>query len=180
MMNLDDNHADGMDWLEAELEDMLNEDYELEMSEPALSIELRRIYKKKHPSALDRRVYFRALLSLQAELSKLQDWVVKTGEKIVVIFEDRDSAGKGGAIKRITQRLNPRRCRVVALAKPSERERSQWYFQRYVPHLPAGGEIALFDRSGYNRSGVERVMGFATPQGKNAAIEPLLGSAIII
>jgi polyphosphate kinase 2 len=163
-MNHDDNHVDGMDWLEAELADMLDEDYELEMSEPALSMELRRIYQKHHPAALDRKVYFRALLSLQAELIKLQDWVVQTGEKIVVIFEGRDSAGKGGAIKRITQRLNPRVCRVVALAKPTERERSQWYFQRYVPHLPAGGEIVLFDRSWYNRSGVERVMGFATPE----------------
>ena len=159
----DNCNVDAMDWLDAELADMLDEDYELEMSEPTLSLELRRIYKKKHPSTLDRRVYFKALLNLQAELIKLQDWVVKTGEKIVVIFEGRDSAGKGGAIKRITQRLNPRVCRVVALAKPSDRERTQWYFQRYVPHLPAGGEIALFDRSWYNRSGVERVMGFASP-----------------
>ena len=162
--NYDNRNVDGMDWLDAELADMLDEDYELEMSEPALSIELRRIYKKKHPSTLDRRVYFRALLNLQAELIKLQDWVVKTGEKIVVIFEGRDSAGKGGAIKRITQRLNPRVCRVVALATPSDRERTQWYFQRYVPHLPAGGEIVLFDRSWYNRSGVERVMVFASPE----------------
>jgi polyphosphate kinase len=159
----DNRNVDAMDWLDAELADMLDEDYELEMSEPALSLELRRIYNKKHPPTLDRKVYFRALLNLQAELIKLQDWVVKTGEKIVVIFEGRDSAGKGGAIKRITQRLNPRVCRVVALAKPSDRERTQWYFQRYVPHLPAGGEIALFDRSWYNRSGVERVMGFASP-----------------
>ena len=162
--NYDNRNVDGMDWLDAELADMLDEDYELEMSEPALSIELRRIYKKKHPSTLDRRVYFRALLNLQAELIKLQDWVVKTGEKIVVIFEGRDSAGKGGAIKRITQRLNPRVCRVVALATPSDRERTQWYCQRYVPHLPAGGEIVLFDRSWYNRSGVERVMDFASPE----------------
>jgi polyphosphate kinase len=160
----DNRNVDAMDWLDAELADMLDEDYELEMSEPALSIELRRIYKKKHPATLDRRVYFRALLNLQAELIKLQDWVVATGDKIVVIFEGRDSAGKGGAIKRITQRLNPRVCRVVALAKPSDRERTQWYFQRYVPHLPAGGEIVLFDRSWYNRSGVERVMDFASPE----------------
>lgn len=162
-MKHDDSNIDGRDWLEAELEDMLDEDYELEMSEPALSMELRRIYNKKHPSTLDRNVYFSALLHLQAELIKLQDWVVDTGEKIVVLFEGRDAAGKGSAIKRITQRLNPRVCRVVALAKPSERERTQWYFQRYAPHLPAGGEIVLFDRSWYNRSGVERVMGFATP-----------------
>jgi len=154
-------NAEGVDWLEAELEDMLDEDYELELSEPALSLELRRIYKEKHPSALDHKRYFKALLTLQAELIKLQDWVVANDEKIVVIFEGRDSAGKGGAIKRITQRLNPRVCRVVALPKPNDREKTQWYFQRYVPHLPAGGEIVLFDRSWYNRSGVERVMGFA-------------------
>ncbi|WP_416274502.1 polyphosphate kinase 2 [Lamprobacter sp.] len=151
-----------MDWLKAELEAELDEDYELELSEPALSLELRRIYKKRHPQTLDRVTYFKALLTLQAELIKLQDWVEHTGEKIAVIFEGRDAAGKGGVIKRITQRLNPRVCRVVALTKPSERERTQWYFQRYVPHLPSGGEIVLFDRSWYNRSGVERVMGFAT------------------
>jgi polyphosphate kinase 2 len=125
-------------------------------------LELRKIYKEKHPDTLDRYTYFRSLLKLQSELIKLQDWVVETGEKILVIFEGRDSAGKGGAIKRITQRLNPRVCRVVALNKPSEREQTQWYFQRYVPHLPSGGEIVLFDRSWYNRSGVERVMGFAS------------------
>ena len=163
---MDQNSAnfDGMDWLKAELDAELDEDYELELSEPALSLELRRIYKKRHPQTLDRATYFKALLSLQAELIKLQDWVEHTGEKIAVIFEGRDAAGKGGVIKRITQRLNPRVCRVVALTKPSERERTQWYFQRYVPHLPSGGEIVLFDRSWYNRSGVERVMGFATPQ----------------
>ena len=103
-----------------------------------------------------------ALLALQAELIKLHDWVSYRKEKLVIVFEGRDSAGKGGVIKRITQRLNPRVCRVVALPAPTERERTQWYFQRYVPHLPAGGEIVLFDRSWYNRSGVERVMGFAT------------------
>lgn len=157
-----DSSIEGMDWLKAELDDTLDEDYELEMSEPALSMELRRIYKRKHPPTIDRPTYFKALLTLQAELIKLQDWVEHTGEKIAVLFEGRDSAGKGGVIKRITQRLNPRVCRVVALQKPTERERTQWYFQRYVPHLPSGGEIALFDRSWYNRSGVERVMGFAT------------------
>ena len=148
--------------LEAELEDTLDEDYELEISEPALSMELRKIYRRKRPSGIDRKDYFRALLTLQAELIKLQDWVQATGEKILIIFEGRDSAGKGGVIKRITQRLNPRVVRVVALPAPSDREKTQWYFQRYVPHLPAGGEIVLFDRSWYNRSGVERVMGFAT------------------
>ena len=156
-------NPDTTDWLAAELADTLDEDYELEISEPALSMELRKIYKSKHPQTLDRQTYFRELLTLQSELIKLQDWVEHTGEKIAVIFEGRDSAGKGGVIKRITQRLNPRVCRVVALQKPTERERTQWYFQRYVPHLPAGGEIVLFDRSWYNRSGVERVMGFATP-----------------
>jgi polyphosphate kinase len=162
-MNIDDSRSEGMDWLEAELEDSFDEDYELEMSEPALSMELRRLYKSKHPPTLDRATYFKALLTLQAELIKLQDWVEHTGEKLAVIFEGRDAAGKGGVIKRITQRLNPRVCRVVALNKPTQRERTQWYFQRYVPHLPSGGEIVLFDRSWYNRSGVERVMGFATP-----------------
>ncbi|WP_265088475.1 polyphosphate kinase 2 [Psychrobacter immobilis] len=111
---------------------------------------------------LDRRMYFQELVRLQRELIKLQDWVVARGERIVVIFEGRDSAGKGGAIKRITQRLNPRVCRVAALPAPTEREQSQWYFQRYVAHLPAAGEIVLFDRSWYNRVGVERVMGFCT------------------
>ncbi len=162
-MKLEDGQFDGRDWLQAELDDTLDEDYELEMSEPALSLELRRIYQKKHPETLDRQVYFRTLLALQSELIKLQDWVEHTGEKIAVIFGGRDAAGKGSVIKRITQRLNPRVCRVVALQKPSDRETRQWYFQRYVPHLPAGGEIVLFDRSWYNRAGVERVMGFATP-----------------
>ncbi len=157
-----ENANNTQDWLEAELQDMLDEDFELEMSEPALSLELRRIYKEKHPETLDRHTYFRSLLTLQSELIKLQDWVIETGEKIVVIFEGRDSAGKGGAIKRITQRLNPRVCRVVALNKPSDRELGQWYFQRYVPHLPSSSEIVLLDRSWYNRSGVERVMGFAS------------------
>src|SRR5699024_7346236 len=106
----------------------------------------------------------RELLRLQCELVKLQDWVVNKKLKVVVIFEGRDAAGKGGAIKRITQRLNPRVCRVAALPVPSDRERTQWYFQRYVSHLPAGGEIVLFDRSWYNRAGVERVMGFCTDE----------------
>lgn len=107
-----------------------------------------------------RKLYFRELFRLQGELVKLQDWIVETGHRLVVIFEGRDAAGKGGAIKRITQRLNPRVCRVAALPAPNNRERTQWYFQRYVSHLPAGGEMVLFDRSWYNRAGVERVMGF--------------------
>ncbi|MEP0155536.1 polyphosphate kinase 2 [Pseudophaeobacter sp.] len=156
-----DIESDSYDWLEAELQDTLDEDIEIEFAEPMLSMELRKIYREQHPEMLDRKVYFRNLLRLQAELIKLQDWVVETGAKVLVIMEGRDSAGKGGVIKRITQRLNPRVARVVALPAPSRREQSQWYFQRYVPHLPAGGEIVLFDRSWYNRAGVERVMGFA-------------------
>jgi polyphosphate kinase 2 len=149
-------------WLEAELDETLDETLEAELSEPMLSEELRGLYRKAHPNDLDRRVYLRNLIRLQAELIKLQTWVEHTQSKVLIIFEGRDSAGKGGVIKRITQRLNPRTCRAVALPAPSEREQSQWYFQRYVPHLPAGGEIVLFDRSWYNRAGVERVMGFAT------------------
>jgi polyphosphate kinase 2 len=150
------------DWLEAELMETLDEDYEIELEDAVLSEEIRRIYRDKRPEQMDRKLYFRELLRLQTELIKLQDWVSHHKEKVVVIFEGRDSAGKGGAIKRITQRLNPRVVRTVALPAPSDREKTQWYFQRYVPHLPAGGEIVLFDRSWYNRAGVERVMGFAT------------------
>ena len=108
--------------------------------------------------------YFKELFRLQGELVKLQDWVVHSGHKLVVLFEGRDAAGKGGVIKRITQRLNPRVCRVAALPAPNDRERTQWYFQRYAAHLPAAGEIVLFDRSWYNRAGVERVMGFCTDE----------------
>lgn len=149
------------DWLEAELSNTLDEDYELELEDAVLSQEISRIYRDTHPEQMPRPQYFRELLRLQSELIKLQDWVSYHKEKVVVLFEGRDSAGKGGAIKRITQRLNPRVARVVALPAPSDREKTQWYFQRYVPHLPAGGEIVLFDRSWYNRAGVERVMGFA-------------------
>ncbi|MBS0420182.1 MAG: polyphosphate kinase 2 [Proteobacteria bacterium] len=111
-----------------------------------------------------RHFYFQELFRLQSELVKLQDWVVATRQKVVILFEGRDAAGKGGAIKRLTQRLNPRVCRVVALPAPNDRERTQWYFQRYAAHLPAAGEIVLFDRSWYNRAGVERVMGFCTEE----------------
>ena len=110
----------------------------------------------------DRRQYFRELFRMQAELVKLQDWVVNTGHKVVILFEGRDAAGKGGVIKRITQRLNPRVCRVAALPAPNAREQTQWYFQRFVSHLPGAGEIVLFDRSWYNRAGVEKVMGFCS------------------
>ncbi len=162
-----DEEIGARDWLEAELLDELDEDYELELEDAELSMKIREIYNEKHRervATIPRRRYFVELLKLQAELIKMSHWVEKTGAKVLVIFEGRDSAGKGGAIKRITQRLNPRTCRVVALPKPSDRELTQWYFQRYVPHLPAGGEIVLFDRSWYNRAGVERVMGFAKPE----------------
>ena len=152
------------DWLDDELRDTVDEDIEIEFEDEILSAEIRRIQKLRHPDPMDRRLYFRELLRLQGELIRLQEWVSYHKEKVVVLFEGRDSAGKGGAIKRITQRLDPRVARVVALPAPSRRERSQWFFQRYVPHLPAGGEIVLFDRSWYNRAGVERVMGFATEE----------------
>jgi len=106
--------------------------------------------------------YEKELARLQIELVKLQEWVRQEGLRVVILFEGRDAAGKGGAIKRITESLNPRVCRVVALGTPTEREKTQWYFQRYVPHLPGAGEMVLFDRSWYNRAGVERVMGFCT------------------
>ncbi|MDE3078754.1 MAG: polyphosphate kinase 2 [Paracoccaceae bacterium] len=157
-----DPRSPAQDWLQAELADTLDEDFELELEDAVLSREIARIYKEKHPDTIGRAAYFAALIGLQAELIKLQDWVQHHRQKVVVIFEGRDSAGKGGVIKRITQRLNPRVVRTVALPAPSDREKSQWYFQRYVPHLPAGGEIVLFDRSWYNRAGVARVMGFAS------------------
>ncbi|WP_369056200.1 polyphosphate kinase 2 [Kineococcus terrestris] len=111
-----------------------------------------------------RRAYERRLLELQAELVQMQEWVRRSGTRVVVVFEGRDAAGKGGTIKRITQYLNPRSARIAALPAPDARERGQWYFQRYVEHLPTAGEIVLFDRSWYNRAGVERVMGFCTPE----------------
>jgi polyphosphate kinase 2 len=149
------------DWLKAELADAYDEGFELELEDAALSREIAKIYKTNHPDTLDSQTYFQALIRLQSELIKLQEWVVYHRKKVVILFEGRDSAGKGGVIKRIAQRLNPRVVRTVALPAPSDREKTQWYFQRYVPHLPAGGEIVLFDRSWYNRAGVERVMGFA-------------------
>jgi polyphosphate kinase 2 len=118
--------------------------------------------RQQDKKKLDKKFYEKELVKLQIELVKLQEWIKDKGLKVVVIFEGRDAAGKGGVIKRITQRLNPRICRVVALATPTEREKTQWYFQRYVAHLPAAGEMVLFDRSWYNRAGVERVMGFCT------------------
>ena len=147
-------HRDVMDEFDEELE-LEIEDQAGTASAPPAEKAAARAYRAK---------YFRELFRLQAELVKLQEWVVHTKHRLVVVFEGRDSAGKGGVIKRITQRLNPRVCRVAALPAPSERERTQWYFQRYISHLPAGGEIVLFDRSWYNRAGVERVMGFCTDE----------------
>lgn len=135
----------------SELVDSFDEELEMEIDDESRS-------------SVERRLYFRELFKLQAELVKLQDWIVAKQLKVVVLFEGRDAAGKGGVIKRITQRLNPRVCRVAALPAPNEREKSQWYFQRYVSHLPAAGEVVLFDRSWYNRAGVERVMGFCTDE----------------
>ena len=120
--------------------------------------------KEKKAKIISTKTYTKELFKLQLELVKLQEWIKHKGLKVVVIFEGRDAAGKGGVIKRITQHLNPRICRVVALPAPTEREKTQWYFQRYVPHLPAAGEMVLFDRSWYNRAGVEKVMGFCTDE----------------
>jgi polyphosphate kinase len=158
-----DEHA-AIEWLKNQVEDDLDEDYELDLSDTTLVGELAKLREQRLAPTIERKDYFRQLLRLQSELIKLQTWVSHAGAKIVVVFEGRDSAGKGGAIKRITQRLNPRVCRVVALPAPNDREQTQWYFQRYVPHLPAAGEIVLFDRSWYNRAGVERVMGFASSE----------------
>jgi polyphosphate kinase len=120
--------------------------------------------EQKEPKQLKKEIYEPELKRLQVELVKLQYWIKHQGLRLVMIFEGRDAAGKGGMIKRISEPLNPRGCRVVALGTPSDREKTQWYFQRYVEHLPAAGEIAMFDRSWYNRAGVEHVMGFCTPE----------------
>jgi polyphosphate kinase 2 len=145
-----------------DLVDSFDEELEMEIDDDRLNRLIAEFADRPQPQGIDRSVYFKELFRLQGELVKLQDWVVDQKLKLVVIFEGRDAAGKGGAIKRIAQRLNPRVCRVAALPAPNERERTQWYFQRYVTHLPAGGEIVLFDRSWYNRAGVEHVMGFCT------------------
>lgn len=123
-----------------------------------------KIEEKKPSSKMDKKFYEKELQKLQVELVKLQEWIKNQGLKVVIIFEGRDAAGKGGVIKRITESLNPRNVRVVALPAPTERENTQWYFQRYAAHLPAGGEMVLFDRSWYNRAGVEKVMGFCTEE----------------
>ena len=147
-----------------EISDDLDEEMELELGENGGAETLEDMLEPPSGSLEGRKFYFTELLRLQRELIKLQDWIVHKKLKVVVLFEGRDSAGKGGVIKRITQRLNPRVCRVAALPAPSERERTQWYFQRYVAHLPAAGEMTLFDRSWYNRAGVEKVMGFCTDE----------------
>jgi len=145
-----------------EITDSFDEELEMEIDESRLEALMDDMADHPDRAQIERRLYFRELFRLQHELVRLQEWVQHKGLKVVVVFEGRDSAGKGGAIKRITQRLNPRACRVAALPAPNERERTQWYFQRYVQHLPGAGEIVLFDRSWYNRAGVERVMGFCT------------------
>jgi len=164
-MILTPNDDDLVQRIRRDLADSYDEELELELEDhnvdalPSSGTDVESTEYKEQ-----RRRYFRELFRMQAELVKLQDWVVRTGHKVVILFEGRDAAGKGGVIKRITQRLNPRVCRVAALPAPNERERTQWYFQRYVSHLPAAGEIVLFDRSWYNRAGVERVMGFCTDE----------------
>jgi polyphosphate kinase 2 len=145
-----------------EMADSFDEELEMEIDDRRLALMMEGVTDQEVAGATDRRLYFKELFRLQSELVRLQDWVISQKLKVVVLFEGRDSAGKGGVIKRITQRLNPRVCRVAALPAPNERERTQWYFQRYISHLPAGGEMVLFDRSWYNRAGVERVMGFCT------------------
>jgi polyphosphate kinase 2 len=152
------------DRIHHEMLDSFDEELELEIDDERLDKVLAEISEHPDRESLDRRLYFKELFRLQGELVKLQDWVLGHKLKVVVLFEGRDAAGKGGVIKRITQRLNPRVCRVAALPAPTERERTQWYFQRYVAHLPAAGEIVLFDRSWYNRAGVERVMGFCSQE----------------
>jgi len=150
------------DRVREEMADSFDEELEMEIDDERLDKLLADAAQHPERETLDRRIYFKELFRLQGELVKLQDWVAHEKRKIVIVFEGRDAAGKGGVIKRITQRLNPRICRVAALPTPNERERTQWYFQRYIAHLPAGGEVVLFDRSWYNRAGVERVMGFCS------------------
>ncbi|QWE17451.1 polyphosphate kinase 2 [Polynucleobacter sp. AP-Nino-20-G2] len=152
-------HKEMAEWYQRaqeEILDSMDEELEMELDDDRMSPD------GGSGSQMPRQLYFKELFRLQGELVKLQDWVVQNKLKVAVLFEGRDSAGKGGAIKRITQRLNPRVCKVVALPAPNEREKTQWYFQRYISQLPAGGEIVLFDRSWYNRAGVEKVMGFCT------------------
>ncbi|MPZ87685.1 MAG: polyphosphate kinase 2 [Nitriliruptorales bacterium] len=137
-------------------------DAKVEGNGQAVTLDDKAYTTKNGVRRLKRRIYEQELARLQIELVKLHEWVKASGARVVIVFEGRDAAGKGGVIKRITQSLNPRIARVVALGTPTEREKTQWYFQRYVAHLPAAGEMVLFDRSWYNRAGVERVMGFCS------------------
>lgn len=158
--NAHPDHDELMRRIARDLVDSYDEELELE-------IEDRNVDDEGAPVGVDkaaRAAYFRELFRLQGELVKLQDWVQHSKQKVVILFEGRDAAGKGGVIKRITQRLNPRVARVAALPAPNDRERTQWYFQRYISHLPAAGEMVLFDRSWYNRAGVEHVMGFCSDE----------------
>jgi polyphosphate kinase 2 len=157
-------HEELMQRIREDLIDSYDEELEMEIDDRRFTDPSAERESPSDADTQERRKYFRELFRLQGELVKLQDWVMNTRHKVVILFEGRDAAGKGGVIKRITQRLNPRVCRVAALPAPNDRERTQWYFQRYVSHLPAGGEIVLFDRSWYNRAGVERVMGFCTDE----------------
>ncbi|MET3917714.1 polyphosphate kinase 2 [Variovorax sp. OAS795] len=153
------DHEDLMQRIARDLIDSYDEELELEIEDRGID----GLEPAAHPGdKAARQAYFKELFRLQGELVKLQDWVQHHKKKVVILFEGRDAAGKGGVIKRITQRLNPRVARVAALPAPNDRERTQWYFQRYAAHLPAAGEMVLFDRSWYNRAGVERVMGFCT------------------
>jgi len=152
------DHDDLMRRIASDLVDSYDEEIELELEDRSID----ELENRDTTDRAERQAYFKELFRLQGELVKLQDWVQHTRKKVVILFEGRDAAGKGGVIKRITQRLNPRVVRVAALPAPNDRERTQWYFQRYVAHLPAAGEMVLFDRSWYNRAGVERVMGFCT------------------
>jgi polyphosphate kinase 2 len=155
------DHEELLRRLSRDLMDGYDEELELEIEDRDPT---KAVSKLTDEERHNRRSYFQNLFRLQAELVKLQDWVVANRQKVVILFEGRDAAGKGSVIKRIMQRMNPRVCRVVALPAPNDRERTQWYFQRYTTHLPAAGEIVLFDRSWYNRAGVERVMGFTTDE----------------
>ena len=148
--------------IRADLMDGYDEELEMELEDRSIDELAQAGQPRSAEEKLARQKYFQELFRLQGELVKLQDWVQRTKHKVVILFEGRDAAGKGGVIKRITQRLNPRVARVAALPAPNDRERTQWYFQRYVSHLPAAGEMVLFDRSWYNRAGVERVMGFCS------------------
>jgi hypothetical protein len=169
------DHEDLMQRIARDLIDSYDEELELEIEDrnidgldPSSSIASAGSSAEKAA----RQAYFKELFRLQGELVKLQDWVQHSKQKVVILFEGRDAAGKGGVIKRITQRLNPRVARVAALPAPNDRERTQWYFQRYAAHLPAAGEMVLFDRSWYNRAGVERVMGFARTTSTRSSFAP--------